>query len=163
MANLTNMQTHESDWRSDRSLAYAGFRFTFGLNIMMRGASSGSRSGRAAFVTCIHADAVQGRSGDGAGAPHSRSGERAFPYIESVVGLLILIGFQTRAALVVGGLLIAALTFGTMLRNDYTIAWLQLTYAIAFFLLLAFRSWNLISVDGMMGRLETTLGVRARL
>ena len=41
------------------------------------------------------------------------------------------------------------LTFGTMLRNDFTIAWLQLTYAIALFLLMAFRSWNRISVDGM--------------
>ena len=34
MANL-GMQT--SDWRSDGSLAYSLFRFTFGLNIMMRG------------------------------------------------------------------------------------------------------------------------------
>ena len=32
---LTGMQT--SDWRSDGSLAFGLFRFTFGLNIMMRG------------------------------------------------------------------------------------------------------------------------------
>jgi hypothetical protein len=32
--------------------------------------------------------------------------------------------------------MIAALTFGTMMRQDFTI-WLQLDYAIAFFLLLA--------------------------
>jgi thiosulfate dehydrogenase [quinone] large subunit len=71
------------------------------------------------------------------------------PYIETVIGLLIVLGFQTRAALIAGSLMIAALTFGTMLRNDFTIAWLQLTYAIAFFLLMAFRSWNRLSIDGM--------------
>jgi hypothetical protein len=44
-----------------------------------------------------------------------------------------------------------------MLRQDFTIAWLQLDYAIAFFVLIALRSWNLISVDAKMGR-----GVAAR-
>lgn len=72
------------------------------------------------------------------------------PFIETLIGLLILVGFQTRTALVAGSLMIAALTFGTMLRQDFTVAWLLLAYAIAFFLLLAFRSWNLISIDGMM-------------
>ena len=32
MANLTGTQT--SDWRSDGSLAYGLFRFTFGLNLI---------------------------------------------------------------------------------------------------------------------------------
>jgi thiosulfate dehydrogenase [quinone] large subunit len=72
------------------------------------------------------------------------------------------IGFQTRAALVAGSLMIAALTFGTMLRQDFTIAWLQVDYAIAFFILIALRSWNLISVDAMMrkGRTETAAPAR---
>ena len=70
----------------------------------------------------------------------------------SLIGLLILVGFQTRTALIAGALMIAALTFGTMLRQDFTIAWLQLDYALAFFVLLACRSWNAMSIDGMMGR-----------
>jgi hypothetical protein len=52
--------------------------------------------------------------------------------------------------------MIAGLTFGTMLRQDFTIAWLQLDYAIAFFILIALRSWNLISVDAMMGGKAST-------
>jgi len=48
--------------------------------------------------------------------------------------------------------MITALTFGTMLRQDFTIAWLQLDYAIAFFILIALRQWNLISVDRMRER-----------
>jgi thiosulfate dehydrogenase [quinone] large subunit len=34
---MANLGTQTSDWRSDGSLAYSLFRFTFGLNIMMRG------------------------------------------------------------------------------------------------------------------------------
>jgi hypothetical protein len=47
--------------------------------------------------------------------------------------------------------MMTALTFGTMFLQNFDLAWLQLTYAIAFFLLLATRSWNLISLDAMMG------------
>jgi thiosulfate dehydrogenase (quinone) large subunit len=76
----------------------------------------------------------------------------ALPFIETLIGLCILIGFQTRTALIAGSLMITALTFGTMMRQDFTIAWLQLDYAIAFFILIALRQWNLISVDAKMGR-----------
>ena len=34
-----------------------------------------------------------------------------------------------------------------MVRQDFQIAFLQLAYVIVFFLLLALRSWNRISVD----------------
>ena len=40
----------------------------------------------------------------------------------------------------------------TTMRQDFTIAGLQLDYASAFFILIALRSWNLISVDAMMRR-----------
>ena len=43
-----------------------------------------------------------------------------------------------------------SLTFGTMYLQNFDLAWLQLTYAIAFFLLLAARSWNVISLDHML-------------
>jgi len=80
------------------------------------------------------------------------------PYVETLIGLLIIVGFKTRGALIAGSLMITALTFGTMLRQDFTIAWLQLDYAIAFFLLLALRSWNAVSIDGMTSR-EPSSGV----
>jgi thiosulfate dehydrogenase [quinone] large subunit len=76
------------------------------------------------------------------------------PFVETVIGVMILVGFKTRAALVAASLMISALTFGTMLRQDFTTAWLQLGYAIALFLLLALRSWNTISVDAMMASAE---------
>jgi thiosulfate dehydrogenase [quinone] large subunit len=72
------------------------------------------------------------------------------PWIETAMGLMIILGLGTRLALVVGGLMMTSLTFGTMFLQDFNLAWLQLTYAIAFFLLLATRSWNTLSLDAML-------------
>ena len=72
------------------------------------------------------------------------------PLVETAIGLMLIFGLFTRPALMVGGLLITSLTFGTMYLQNFDLAWLQLTYAIAFFLLLATRSWNVISLDAML-------------
>ena len=54
---------------------------------------------------------------------------------------------MTRYALASGALLILALTFGTTLRQDWETAGLQLTYALVFCALLAFRHWDALSID----------------
>ena len=147
MANLGGMQSHvETDRRSDAALAYALFRFTFGLNLMMRGVVR-IAIGLPAFQTYM---LTQFKDVPVMPPSFLVPFATVLPFVETLIGLLILVGFQTRTALVAGTLMITALTFGTMMRQDFTIAWLQLDYAIAFFLLLALRSWNLISVDGMM-------------
>jgi thiosulfate dehydrogenase [quinone] large subunit len=71
----------------------------------------------------------------------------ALPWVESLIGLMIILGLKTRIALVAGSLMMTMLTFGTMVRQDFQIAFLQLAYVIVFFMLLALRSWNLISID----------------
>ena len=156
MANLTGTQT--SDWRSDGSLAYGLFRLTFGLNLMMRGIVR-IAMGLPAFQTYM---LTQFKDVPAMPPAFLIPFASALPFVETLIGLCILVGFQTRAALVVGALMIAALTFGTMLRQDFTIAWLQLDYALAFFILIALRSWNLISVDAMMrkGAPETAATAR---
>ena len=65
--------------------------------------------------------------------------------------VLLILGLQTRLALIVGGLMMTALTFGTMQTENFQNAWLQLTYALVFFVVLALRSWNLISLDALIG------------
>ena len=147
MVNLPGMDSHATtDPRSDAAIAYALFRFTFGINIMMRGVVR-IALGNAAFVGYM---LKQFETVPVMQPAFLVPFATVLPYIETVIGLLILLGFQTRTALMAGSLMITALTFGTMLRSDFTIAWLLLTYAIAFFLLLALRSWNVISIDGMM-------------
>ena len=148
MANLTGMQSHmETDGRSDAAMAYALFRFTFGVNVMMRGIVR-IAIGLPAFQTYM---LTQFKDVPVMPPAFLLPFAFALPFVETLIGLLIIIGFQTRTALIAGSLMISALTFGTMMRQDFTIAWLQLDYAIAFFLLLALRSWNVISIDGMMG------------
>ena len=148
-----------SDWRSNEALAYGIFRFTFGMNIMMRGIV------RIALGLPAFQNYMLTQFKDVPLMP------RAFlipfasvlPFVETLIGFCIMVGLATRTALVAGALMIAALTFGTMLRQDFTIAWLQVDYAIAFFILLALRSWNLISVDAKMGRHAASPAAPARV
>jgi len=147
MATVPGTGSSVSVDRSDAAIAYALFRLTFGINLTMRGIVR-IVLGRQAFLTYMTTQFQN--------VPVMPQGflvafATVLPYVETVIGLMILFGFQTRAALIAGSLMITALTFGTMMRQDFTIAWLQLDYAIAFFLLLAFRSWNSISVDGLKG------------
>jgi thiosulfate dehydrogenase [quinone] large subunit len=74
----------------------------------------------------------------------------ALPWAESIVGLLVLLGFRARLALVAGSLLILTLTFGATLNQDWESAGLQLIYATVYALLLAFRHHNTFSVDGLL-------------
>jgi len=157
MANLTGTQT--SDWRSDGSLAYGLFRCTFGLNIMMRGIVR-IALGLPAFQNYM---LTQFKDVPVMPPAFLIPFASALPFVETLIGLCILVGFQTRAALIAGALMIAALTFGTMLRQDFTIAWLQLDYALIFFALIALRSWNLISVDAMMRRDAPERAASARI
>jgi len=156
---MAMLGTQDADWRSDGSLAYGLFRFTFGLNIMMRGVvriALGLPAFQGYMLTQFKDVPVMPPA-------FLIPFATVLPFVETLIGLCILVGFQTRAALIAGALMIAGLTFGTMLRQDFTIAWLQLDYAIAFFLLIALRSWNLISVDAMMGGGKASTAVPARV
>ena len=142
----TTPSTTVTDWRSDASIAYAIFRLSFGVNICLRG-----------FMRIVNgtdvfaADLVK----QFAAAPLPPAMITPFgqvlPYIETVLGLLLILGLFTRPSLIIGALMMTALTFGTMLIMNYNLAALQLTYSIAFFILLATRGWDLISLDAMRG------------
>ena len=139
-----------NDWRSDASLAYAILRLTLGVNIGLRGIVRIAH-GSAAFAqgivkqmeptilppAAVYAFAV------------------TLVWVESAVGLLLILGFQTRPALIVGGLMMTLLTFGTMQIENFQNAWLQLMYALVFFVVLVCRKWNLISLDALMGSNRT--------
>lgn len=147
MATVPGTGSSVSVDRSDAAMAYALFRLTFGINLTMRGVTR-IALGRTAFVTYM---LTQFQNVPVMPQGFLMAFATVLPYVETVIGLMVLFGYQTRTALIAGSLMIAALTFGTMMRQDFTIAWLQLDYALAFFVLLAFRSWNSISIDGMKG------------
>jgi thiosulfate dehydrogenase [quinone] large subunit len=135
-------------WQSDVALAYAIFRLTFGVNICLRGIARIFILGLDNFANGMIKQFAMTWIGPGLISPFAHT----LPLIEVVIGAMIIVGLGTRYALVIGGLMMTALTFGTMFLGDFNLAWLQLTYAIAFFLLLATRAWNVISLDAMLGR-----------
>jgi thiosulfate dehydrogenase [quinone] large subunit len=65
---------------------------------------------------------------------------------------MILLGILTWPALVAGALLIAVLTFGSCLIQDWNAAGVQLLYAVVYALLLASCRYNTISVDALLVR-----------
>jgi thiosulfate dehydrogenase [quinone] large subunit len=145
MKMLTTMPA-ETDWRSDASIAYAILRLTLGMNIGLRGVVRIAH-GHAAFAQGIV------KQMDATILPPATvyAFASTLVWVESAVGLLLILGLLTRPALVAGGLMMTALTFGTMQVENFQNAWLQLTYALVFFVMLALRSWNLISLDALLG------------
>ena len=142
---LTNLQGGK-DWRSDTSVAYAILRITLGVNIGLRGMVRIAH-GPAAFAQGI----VKQMEATILPASLVYAFAATLVWVESAVGILLILGLQTRLALIVGGLMMTLLMFGTMQIENFQNAWLQLTYALVFFVVLALRSWNLISLDAWLG------------
>jgi thiosulfate dehydrogenase (quinone) large subunit len=130
-------------FNKDAALAYLFLRATLGVNIFFHGLSrilAGPAAFAATLVQQFHATPLP--SGMVSVFAH------ALPWVEAVIGLLLLLGAATRFALCAGALLILLLTFGSALHQDWEVAGLQLIYAAVYAALLAFRDNNAFSVDG---------------
>ena len=73
-------------------------------------------------------------------------------FVETIVGLLVLLGLWTRWALRIGALTIAALVFGTALRSDWDTLAIQMLYALIYAALIATREYNAYSLDTRLAR-----------
>ena len=60
-------------------------------------------------------------------------------FVETAVGLLVLLGLWTRWALFLGALTMAALVFGTALRSDWNTLAIQMLYALIYAALIDVR------------------------
>ena len=78
----------------------------------------------------------------------------ALPWTELFIGILILVGLWTRTALALGALEIVVLTFGISFTQNWSVAGLQLIYAIVYAILLAFADYNRWSIDGWRDRVR---------
>jgi len=146
LTTVHNVQA-DIDWHSDASIAYAILRLTLGVNVGLRGIvriAHGPTAFAQGIVKQMEATIL----------PHSLvyAFAASLIWVEAAVGILLILGLQTRLALIVGGLMMTLLTFGTMQIENFQNAWLQLTYALVFFVVLALRSWNLISLDALLGK-----------
>ena len=142
---LSNSDNHNDD--RDRQAAYMLLRFVLGMNIFIHGISR-LLAGSALFASKVVTQFAQ--------TPLPRWSVYSFglslPWIEALLGLLLLIGLRTRAALIGGGLLILTLTFGSSLIQDWSAAGSQLTYALAYTALLFLLRYNTWSIDQALAK-----------
>ena len=129
----------------DAALGYSILRLTLGTDFLFHSATRWGHVGQ-------YAEKIVGQF---ASTPLPSWSVRwysiAITVCEPMIGLLLVLGFQTRSALLAGGLLIASLVFGTALRGDFTVLTEQLEYALIFFILLAYRQeWDRWGVDGLL-------------
>lgn len=129
-------------WKSDEQVAYALLRAVVGTNLLMHGVIR-VITGKAAFAAHL--------SEQFARSPLPEWSVRGFgmvlPAVEGLVGLLLLIGWKTRVALIAASLLMLVLTFGSALVQDWNAAGVQLLYALVFSVLLFLRRYNGWSLD----------------
>ena len=130
---------------SDAVIAYTILRVSFGANIMLHGVSR-IVMGHAAFLAYLTHYFEK--------ASYVPAGMLSIfatvqPWVELILGLLLMIGLATRFSLIAGGLVILSLVIGTNLAQDWLVSGLQLIYAFLYYYLLAHLDQNRYSIDGM--------------
>lgn len=69
------------------------------------------------------------------------------PPLETIIGILLVLGLFLRPTLVIGTLLLCQLTFGSSLAGQFEAAGLQLIYVAIYTALLATDNFNRFSLD----------------
>jgi len=131
---------------TDERIAYALLRFVFGLNICFHGVSRllGDHQAFLSYLTKSMASAVLIPK---ASIPVVAA---VLPWVESVVGLLLLLGLFTRIALIAGFLDMILLMAGITLAQNWDVAGIQLIYCLIYFVLLAWLDRNYFSFDTLV-------------
>jgi thiosulfate dehydrogenase [quinone] large subunit len=139
------MMVREESQHNDERIAYALLRMVVGTNLMMHGV------GRMLGGTEKFAGKLVGQF---AQAPLPTWSIWGFglilPTFEGILGLLLLIGLRTRAALIASSFLILLLTFGSALVQNWSAAGTQLLYALVYSLLIFLHRYDGWAVDRLM-------------
>ena len=146
-STMSQPETSSSRQTSNATIAYAILRLSFGANICLHGVSR-LLNGRPAFLAYLnhyfeHAHLIPQSMLPMFGA--------VLPWVETTLGLLLMIGLFTRFTLIAGALVMAGLVIGTNLAQDWLVSGLQLIYCFLYYYLLLHLSQNRYSVDAMIG------------
>ena len=126
----------------DKHLAYALLRVALGVNFAGHGfIRIYNGVGSFAATTAEHMTKSPLPHGLVLGFGYS------IPWIEALLGLALILGLFTRAALIAGALFLMALTIGVTSNQQWDIAGQQLVYSVVFFLLLYLVEHNELSLD----------------
>jgi thiosulfate dehydrogenase [quinone] large subunit len=130
---------------TEKSLAYALLRIAVGANFAGHGLIRFHLGlGRFVDATAAHLSSSP--------LPHglTRAFLYAVPGIEVLVGIALVLGVLTRAALTGGALLMIALTIGVTSNQEWNVASQQLLYSFVLFVLLFLWEHNQISLDRLV-------------
>jgi len=147
VGTMERMQTASSQRASDVVIAYTIMRLSFGANILLHGISR-LLNGKAAFLAYLtkyfeHAHLIP------MGSLPAFAG--VLPWVETILGALLVLGLFSRFTLIVGALVMTALVVGTNLAQDWLVAGLQLPYVFIYYYLLIHLEQNTVSLDNMLG------------
>lgn len=137
----------DSTYRLDYALAFFTLRLALGVNELMHGVTRiFMNGGLTAFLNF-----TQNQFKD---APlpvwQVRSFATVVPCCELVIGALLILGLWTRWVLAFAALLIVGIIFGTAMRGDWQIVFLQMFYSLLYSLMLMLRRYDVWSVDAKM-------------
>src|ERR1700722_1580656 len=147
VGTLDRLETVSSRKNSDVVIAYTIMRLSFGANILLHGVSR-LLNGRAAFLAYLtkyfeHSHLI---------SPGMLPAFAAvLPWVETILGLLLVLGLFSRFTLIVGALVMTGLVIGTNLAQDWLVSGLQLPYCFIYYYLLIHLEQNSVSLDSILG------------
>ena len=140
------VRMESTEMSANFSLAHTLLRLGLGTNILMHGVSR--LPTLAGFVQHMQ----QTMAKTWLPAPLVSATGFALPFIEILLGGLLVIGFLLRPALVAGLVVMIVLTFGVCLAQNWPVASEQLIYMLAYAALLAFLRYDRFSLDRLISR-----------
>ncbi len=132
--------------RRDVVTAYVILRIVFGVNFFNHGLT------RITDIPGFAESIVQMYTETFVPAAVVRLPAYLIPPLELIIGLLLILGLGTRAALIMGFLLMVLLMSGVTLLQEWDTASSQLIYCLVYFVLLAGNNLNAFSVDQLRDR-----------
>jgi thiosulfate dehydrogenase [quinone] large subunit len=147
VGTIRNLEAVSARKDSNTVIAYTILRLSFGANILLHGLSR-ILNGRPAFLTYLthyfeHAHLISPGMLPVFGA--------VLPWVETTLGLLLMLGLFSRFTLIAGALVMTALVIGTNLAQDWLVSGLQLPYCFIYYYLLIHLEQNSMSLDAWMG------------
>jgi thiosulfate dehydrogenase [quinone] large subunit len=144
---MSPLETVSSRKASDIVIAYTILRLSFGANILLHGLSR-VLNGRAAFLAYLthyfeHAHLIP--------MGMLPTFAAVLPWVETTLGLLLVLGLFSRFTMIVGALVLTVLVIGTNLAQDWLVAGLQLPYCFIYYYLLIHLEQNRMSLDAWLG------------
>jgi thiosulfate dehydrogenase (quinone) large subunit len=147
VSTMSKLETVSASKASNVVIAYTILRLSFGANILIHGLSR-LLNGRPAFLAYLthyfeHAHLISPGMLPVFGA--------VLPWVETTLGLLLMLGLFSRFTLIAGALVMTGLVIGTNLAQDWLVSGLQLPYCFIYYYLLIHLEQNSMSLDAWMG------------